>query len=85
MASSRKLPARVCDIARRYPWLIVVLVVLGANAIYLLGLADPNPMAWTGGPRIITSCLRACNTPSLDPNAGFITACLLYTSDAADE
>ncbi len=74
MASLRDVAARVSDALRRYPWLIVVGVVLSANAIYLLGLADPNPMAWTGGPRIITSCLRACNTPSLDPNAGFITA-----------
>ena len=62
------------NVVRRYPWLLVVAVVLGANALYLLGITDPNPMAWTGGPRIITACLRACNTPSLDPNAGFVTA-----------
>ena len=74
MGHGREIATRLWTWTCRYPWLIIVAVVLGANAIYLCGLADPNPMAWTGGPRIITACLRACNTPSLDPNAGFITA-----------
>lgn len=75
---------RVVAINRRLPswaWPVVVIVaaVLLGNAMYTLGLANNNPIAWTSG--ISHSlCRITCGRPMIDPNVGYITQPLGHLS-----
>ena len=52
-----------------------MLVVLAGNAMYVLRLANNNPISWTAG---ISHhlCRVTCGRPAIDPNVGFITQSL---------
>lgn len=70
----------MADFYRRLPpWtvpvLLIVLVVLAGNAMYVLRLANNNPISWTAG---ISHhlCRVTCGRPAIDPNVGFITQSL---------
>ena len=72
--------ARLNDLARRLPppalpLVLIVLVVLTGNAMFVLRLADNNPIAWTAG---ISHdlCRVTCGRPMIDPNVGYITQSL---------
>jgi hypothetical protein len=72
--------ARLYAFYRRLPpWVIpvalIVLVVLLGNAMYVLRLANNNPISWTAG---ISHhlCRITCGRPAIDPNLGFITQSL---------
>lgn len=59
------------------PILLIVLVVLLGNVIYVLGLANSDPIAWTSaiGHSV---CRISCGHSSIDPNVGAITQALGY-------
>jgi hypothetical protein len=54
------------------PLFIIVLAVLAGNAMYVLRLANNDPISWTAG---ISHqlCRVTCGRPMIDPNVGFIT------------
>ncbi len=54
------------------PILLIVLIVLMGNAMFVLGLANNDPISWTAG---ISHelCRVTCGRPMIDPNVGFIT------------
>lgn len=57
------------------PILFIVLLVLAGNAMYVLRLANNDPISWTAG--ISHSlCRIKCGRPAIDPNLGFITQSL---------
>jgi len=57
------------------PALLVVLGVLGGNALYVLHLTNNDPLVWTTN--ISRSlCNVACGRSAIDPNVGFITQSL---------
>lgn len=55
------------------PILLIIAAVLVANGLYLLGLADANPISWTSSGIARAVCRSACGRPMIDPNVGFIT------------
>jgi hypothetical protein len=72
--------ARVYAFSRRLPpWALpvalIILVVLMGNVMYVLRLANDNPISWTAG---ISHhlCRVTCGRPAIDPNVGFITQSL---------
>lgn len=54
---------------------LIVLVVLTANAMFVLGLANNDPISWTAGVSHYL-CRVSCGRPAIDPNVGFITQAL---------
>jgi hypothetical protein len=52
---------------------LIILAVLVANSLYLLGLADANPISWTSSGIAHAVCRSSCGRPMIDPNVGFIT------------
>lgn len=57
------------------PIALIILVVLAGNAMFVLGLANNDPISWTAG--ISHSiCRVTCGRPMIDPNVGFITQSL---------
>jgi hypothetical protein len=72
--------ARVYAFYRRLPpWVLpvalIILVVLMGNAMYVLRLANDNPISWTAGVSHHL-CRVTCGRPAIDPNVGFITQSL---------
>lgn len=65
----RRLPASTIPLA------LIVLVVLIANAMFVLGLANNDPISWTAGVSHYL-CRVSCGRPAIDPNVGFITQAL---------
>jgi hypothetical protein len=59
------------------PVAIIILAVLIANAVYVLGLANSDPISWTSA---ISQhvCRISCGHTSIDPNVGAITQDLGY-------
>jgi hypothetical protein len=59
------------------PVILIVLVVLAGNALYVLGLANSDPISWTTA---ITKnvCRISCGHSSIDPNVGALTQSLGY-------
>lgn len=69
VARYRRLPASTT------PVLVIVLGVLLGNILFLVGLANVNPISWTAGiSRIL--CNVTCGRPMIDPNVGYITQSL---------
>jgi len=69
VAKYRGLPASTT------PVLVIVLGVLLGNILFLVGLANVNPISWTAGiSRIL--CNVTCGRPMIDPNVGYITQSL---------
>lgn len=71
------LRERLETVARRLPeWsiplVLIVVVVLAGNAMYVLRLANDNPISWTAGISH-TLCRVTCGRPAIDPNVGFVT------------
>ncbi len=68
-ASYRRLPPYIGPLA------LIVLVVLAGNAMYVLRLANNDPISWTAG---ISHqlCRVTCGREAIDPNVGFITQSL---------
>lgn len=69
--------ARVAELLRRVPapvWPIVAIiaVVLVGNGMFILRLANDDPISWTAG---ISHqlCRITCGRPMIDPNVGFVT------------
>ena len=54
---------------------LIVLIVLMGNAMYVLRLANSNPISWTAGVSHHL-CRVVCLRPAIDPNVGFITQSL---------
>jgi hypothetical protein len=72
--------ARVYAVYRRLPpWVVpialIVVVVLLGNVMYVLRLANDNPISWTAGVSHHL-CRVTCGRPAIDPNVGFITQSL---------
>jgi len=72
--------ARVYALYRRFPaWVppiaLIILIVLMGNAMYVLRLANDNPISWTAGVSHHL-CRVTCGRPAIDPNVGFITQSL---------
>ncbi len=74
MTSAR---ARVADLIRRvpppvWPLVAIVAVVLVGNGMFVLRLANNDPISWTAG---ISHqlCRITCGRPMIDPNVGFVT------------
>ncbi len=72
-AVTRRLPASSLPIA------LIVLVVLAANGMFVLRLANDDPISWTAG---ISHqlCRVTCGRPMIDPNVGFVTVPLGHLS-----
>ncbi len=69
VARYQRLPASTT------PILVIVLCVLFGNVLFLVGLANVNPISWTAGiSRIL--CNVTCGRPMIDPNVGYITQSL---------
>ena len=69
----RRLPAWT------WPAVIIGVVVLVANFMYTLGLANSDPISYTSG-IAQTVCRVTCGRPAIDPNIGFITQPLGHLS-----
>ena len=65
----RRLPASTIPLA------LIVLVVLIANAMFVLRLANNDPISWTAGVSHYL-CRVSCGRPAIDPNVGYITQAL---------
>lgn len=52
---------------------IVVVVIVIANAWYLVGMSNPDAIGWTSQIASVVCHHGLCLQPSIDPNAGFIT------------
>ncbi len=61
----------------RSPITVIVLVVLVANAVYVLGLANSDPISWTAG-IAHSACGFVCGHTSADLNVGTITQPLAH-------
>lgn len=58
------------------PWVLLVALVVVGNGVYLLGVADPNPMgAYTGLGHVLKPGLLV-GSPGIDPNLGFSSQAL---------
>ena len=77
---------RVNELVRRLPpatgpIALIVLVVLAGNAMFVLRLANNDPIAWTAGISHYL-CRVTCGRPMIDPNVGFITQSLGHLAAA---
>lgn len=61
------------------PIVVIVLCVLFGNILFLVGLANIDPISWTAGiSRIL--CNVTCGRPMIDPNVGYLTQTLGHLS-----
>jgi len=71
IAWNRRLPPWAGPVA------LIILAVLIANAVYVLGLANSDPISWTSAISHHV-CRVSCGHTSIDPNVGAITQALGY-------
>jgi hypothetical protein len=55
------------------PTIVIVVAVLLANALYLLGIVEANPLGPRSGLAASIVPGRLAGQPTIDPNAGFIS------------